>query len=196
MTIPPWVDLSRELLDTADRVVTVPEFVRENAAILRGLGLDDVRAAEGIAHAATESAWGRRGVGSNLGGVKLKQGDDAAYRAKHGCGLAWWRWQGHARSGDPPVVLYRAFADAAEFWCFWLKRYVPQSAGAGDRYAAAGRAFWSNAPARWFVELLRAGYRGEVRQQEIAALTDPEVHPSVRAHRVVVRRVRALMEGP
>ena len=125
--------------------------------------------------------------------------DDAEYRVKHGQGLAWWRDLGHVESGDPDVAYYRAFDDASEFWRFWLKRYVPRDGAAGERYTETGRAFWSTTPARWFVELLLAGYRGEVRQRGVAALVtagrDPALHPSIAAHRRLTASVVRAMPG-
>ncbi len=196
---PPWVDLARELTDTGDRDVTPEAFARASVAALEALGLDRARAVEVAAHCATECAWGRRAVGENRGGVKLKQRDDVACRQQTGHGLAWWRARGHPEAGDEAWVYYRAFDTADAFWRFWLGRYVPRAATAGERYAATGAAFWGADPSRWFVELLRAGYRGPVREREIEDLLerggDPEAHESVREHRAVVERVRALVGG-
>lgn len=199
--LPAWIDASREVDASADLPDDLAAFVRAQVAELAALGIMGERAFEVIAHCATECGRGRRAIGHNLGGVRLRQADDAEYRAKHGHGLAWWRDLGHVESGDPDVAYYRAFDDASEFWRFWLKRYVPLDAAAGDRYAETGRAFhgWSPTPAQWFVELLLAGYRGEVRQREVAALVaagrDPELHPSIAAHRRIVARVAALAGG-
>jgi hypothetical protein len=199
VTIPAWVDLAREVTDTSDRATTPAGFVRESMAHLAAVGVLRTPAVEAVAHCATECSWGRRAVGDNRGGVKLKEADDKAHRAKHGVGLAWWRYAGHVEAGDAPVVLYRAFDGPAEFWRFWTKRYAPTSAPHGARYAAAGAAFWGPDPSRWIVELILAGYRGEVREGELRAIVaaggDVEAHPSVAAHRSVVRRVRALA-GP
>lgn len=193
--LPSWVDASREV-EVHDVDVTPAAFVAESRAELDALGITGERAVEVVAHCAAESAFGRKAVGFNVGGVKLKRDDDAAYRAKHGHGLAWGRKPGHLEAGDAAVVLYRAFDSPGDFWRFWAKRYVPLGAQPSDRYRETGAAFWGPTPARWFVELLAAGYRGPVREREIKDLIasgDPERHPSVRAHRDLVRRVRAMV---
>ena len=191
--LPSWVDAAREIDAKHDLTDDVATLVRSQWAVLRGQGLAPAQAAELLAHAATETGRGRRAHGHNWGGVKLKERDDAEYRAKHGRGLAWWRDLGHIESGDDEVELYRAWDTDEDFWAFFAKRYAPRLGEAGLRYAAAGMAFWSAAPEMWFVELVRAGYRGPVRQREIAALADPETHPSVVSHRRLVARVRGLL---
>lgn len=194
--IPSWVDRSRQIVDTSDLPVDRPRFVREALGELARIGVEGDRALEAVAHCATECSWGRRAIGENRGGVKLKQADDAAHRAKHGFGLRWWRFAGHVDAGDAPVVLYRGFEDASDFWRFWVKRYAALSPTHGDRYAEAGRAFWSADPSRWIVELILAGYRGPVREGELLAIVeaggDLEAHPSIATHRSVVARVRAM----
>lgn len=193
---PPWADLALELTDTSDRDITPEAFVRECLAGLLALGFDRARAIEVTAHCATECSWGRRAIGRNRGGVKLKERDNAAAQRELGRGLAWWRAKGHVAAGDDAWVYYRAFDTDDAFWRFWAARYVPQAAPASERYAATGAAFWGADPSRWFVELLRAGYRGPVREREVAELLErgrsPEEHESVRAHRSVVERVRAM----
>ena len=197
--LPAWVDASREVDASEDLADDLVAFARVQIAELAALGITGERAFEVIAHCATECGRGRRAIGHNLGGVKLKERDDAEYRVKHGHGLAWWRDLGHVESGDPDVAYYRAFDGLSDFWRFWLKRYVPRDGAAGERYAETGRAFWSTTPSRWFVELLRAGYRGPVRQREVDALVaagrDPAQHPSIAAHRRAVARVAALAGG-
>ena len=196
MTTPTWIDPTREITDTADRTTPKEDFVRAQAQVLRGLGLDEAQVCEAVAHAVTECGWGRRAVGHNMGGVKLKKDDNAAYKAKHGRGLPWWQWAGHTSAGDAPVVYYRGFDDDADFWRFWLKRYVPKDGAKGSRYTETGKAFWGPFPSRWFIELLRAGYRGAVRQEEITSMADPDTHPSVESHRSVVERVRKILSTP
>lgn len=195
MALPTWIDPTREITDTADRTIPKEDFVKAQAQVLRDLGLNEVQVCEAIAHAVTECSWGRRAIGHNMGGVKLKQDDNKSYKLKHGHGLAWWQWTGHVASGDPPVVYYRGFDDDADFWRFWLKRYVPKDGAKGSRYTETGKAFWSDTPSKWFVELLRAGYRGAVRVREIMAATDPNAHPSVKSHLSVVERVRKILQA-
>lgn len=196
MAPPSWIDPTREITDTQDRTTPKEAFVRAQAQVLRGLGLTEPQVEEAVAHAVTECAWGRRAIGHNMGGVKLKSTDDKVFRAKHGHGLSWWQWQGHTNAGDAPVVYYRGFDDDADFWRFWLKRYVPKNGSVGARYTETGKAFWGDTPSLWFVELLRAGYRGAVRVAEIKAATDPNQHPSVRSHVSVVTRVRKILSTP
>jgi len=199
--VPEWIDEDREVTDTADRTVAPEAWVREAASHLRSLGAPEARVAEVIAHCAVETGWGRRGVAHNHGGVKLSQTDTRREERRAGEGLPWWRWAGHRASGDDPVVYYRAFPDDAAFWAFWLARYAPRSADVAerDRYIATGAAFWgdpsvpSGDAGGWFVAMLRAGYRGPVRQQEIREARDPAQHESVSEHRDVVRRVRMIL---
>ena len=198
--LPPWIDPALEIDATDDLADDLAGFVREQAPVLAALGVAGDRAAELVAHAATECARGREAHGHNYGGVKLKQADDAAHRAKFGRGLAWWRAPGHVDAGDGAVAYYRAFEDAPAFWAFWLKRYAPRpgAPAESERYAATGAAFWGADPARWFVELLRAGYRGKVREREVLELDArgaAETHPSVAAHRALVARVRSMLPG-
>jgi hypothetical protein len=136
-------------------------------------------------------------VADNCGGVKLSETDNRREERRSGDGLPWWRWEGHVDRGDDPVVYYRAFTDAPAFWAFWLARYVPRSADVAERerYIATGAAFWSGR-GDWFVELLRAGYRGTQRQKEIQEARDPSKHPSVVTHRKVVGDVEAYLRAP
>ena len=195
-TPPEWVDLDREVTDTADR--SDPPGLWAHAAMghLVALGVPAALAVGVVAHCATECAWGRRAIGHNHGGVKLKERDSVREERRTGEGLRWWRWAGHASSGDPPVVYYRAFDDDRAFWEFWMRRYAPRSADEadGDRYVKTGAAFWAGRP--WFAEMLLAGYRGEVREAEVRALADPSTHPSVVEHARNVERVRALLAAP
>ena len=199
--VPSWVDATREVHDTGDLAVTPETWVRESLADLAALGVSRERAVEAIGWCAVECSWGTRAIAHNAGGVKLKRRDDAAWRAKYGRGLAWWRAPGHRASGDDPIECYRGFDDAAQFWAFFLKRYAPRPEGPAerDRYEEAGAAFWGETPSRWVVELLLAGYRGSVREQELerllAAGQAPEAHPSIARHRAVVERVKAMLRG-
>lgn len=190
--LPSWLDPALEVDASRDLPDDLAAFVRAQWAVLAGQGLAAEQAAEFLAHAATECGRGRRAIGHNMGGVKAKRAEYEAAAAK-GIRLRWWRDLGHLDAGDDEVEYYRAWDSAADFWAFFQKRYTPRSIDVSPRYADAGRAFWSDDPSGWFVELLRAGYRGEVRQREIAALRDPETHPSVVAHRKLVARVRELM---
>lgn len=199
--IPLWVDRSQRIPDRGERFAVTPEaWAREAWVHLRALGIPLDAAVEVIAHCAVECSWGTRAVGHNHGGVKLKRRDDAAFRAKHGRGLAWWSAPGHRASGDDDVEVYRGFDDDEAFWAFFLKRYAPRpdTEAESERYEDAGAALWGPTPARWFVELVLAGYRGEVRERELADLDArgaAEEHASVRGHRDVARRVRMLLLG-
>lgn len=192
--LPAWIDPALEI-DARDDLGDDPAaFVRGAMPHLAALGVPAARAFEVIAHCATECAWGRRAIGNNRGGVKLKERDNAEALAKTGRGLAWWRDAGHAGSGDDAVEYYRGFDDARAFWAWWLKRYVPRASAAGDRYAETGRRFWSGGD--WFAAMILAGYRGEVRQHELEALAragrDLATHPSIAEHLRITERVRAL----
>lgn len=195
--LPRWIDPALEI-DAGDDLDDDPaSFVRSALPHLAALGVPAARAVESIAHCATECGWGRRGIGHNLGGVKLKERDNVEVLAKTGRGLAWWRAAGHVSAGDDAVVYYRAFDDARAFWAWWLKRYVPRAGTAGDRYAETGRRFWGEGD--WFAAMVLAGYRGTVRQLELEALVragrDLAEHPSVAEHRRVVDRVAALVRA-
>jgi hypothetical protein len=194
--VPSWIDEAREYTDTRDLATTPEAFVREALAMLSTLGVGSERALEVVAHCATESAWGRRAVAFNAGGVKLSRTDTEREERRSGDGLPWWRWRGHIESGDDPVAYYRAFESATAFWSFWLARYVPRSAELAerDRYIETGRRFWGTGD--WFAAMLLAGYRGEVRKAQLEALVraghDLAGHPSIAEHRRIVERVRAL----
>lgn len=197
--VPSWVDRSRRILDSGERIRVEPgAWARAAFAALLTLGLPEAAALEVVAHCAVECSWGTRAVGGNCGGVKLKKRDDDAHRAKHGRGLPWWSAPGHQASGDDPTEVYRGFASAEEFWAFFAKRYAPRPEvpAEAERYEDAGAALWSDTPERWFPELLLAGYRGPVREreaEELEARGELDEHPSVREHRDVVARVRVLV---
>lgn len=194
--LPDWIDPDQEITDTADLSIEPTTFVREALVHLLALGAPRERAIEVVAHCAVECRWGERAIGDNMGGVKLKQRDTEREERRSGQGLRWWRWAGHVASGDPPVVYYRGFESPRAFWAFWIERYAPRPGEPPEnpRYTATGAAFWGGGD--WFVAMILAGYRGEVRERELGELLkagrDPAMHPSVRAHREVVDRVRAL----
>lgn len=192
--IPSWLDPSLEIDATHDLPDDFEAFARTQGVILARLGVIGERAAELIAHAATETGRGRRAHAYNLGGAKAKERDYVAAKAA-GHPLSWWRDLGHVDSGDDDVEYYRAFESSEQFWRWFMARHTGTDALTrpnSDRYALVGPAFWGPRPATWFVELLRAGYRGEVRQAEIRAMADPSAHPSVVAHRALVARVLEL----
>lgn len=196
--LPSWIDPALEVDASEDLPVNREAFANDGVTHLAALGVSEDRAVEVVAHWATECGWGRRAHGFNMGGVKLKERDDASHRKHHGRGLGWWRDEGHVESGDPPVVYYRAFDDAPAFWAWWLARYAPRDADPAERYAATGRAFWNGGD--WFVAMLLAGYRGTVRQAEVKRIVDAGgdvgAHLSVAAHDRVVNEVRALVALP
>ena len=181
------VDASRDLPDD------LAAFVRAQWAVLAALGVRGDRAAELIAHAATECGRGRRAHAHNLGGIKLREAENTEHKAKHGRGLAWWRDLGHVDAGDDDVVYYRGFDDDADFWRYLLKTRVgtPGAAPTKERYAEASRVFWSADPSGWMLALLLAGYRGDTRRREAEAQGD--AHPSAVAHRNLVARVRGML---
>lgn len=192
--LPSWLDPALEVDASHDLPDDLDAFVRTQARELAALGITGDRAAELLAHAATECGRGRRAVGHNLGGIKAREREYREAAAK-GAPLRWWRDLGHLDAGDDEVEFYRAFESDADFWRYFVKRFAggPSLPPSSERYTAAGRAFWGPSPAGWFVELVRAGYRGEVRQRELAALADPSAHPSVAAHRALVARVRGIL---
>jgi hypothetical protein len=191
--LPSWVDPALEVDASHDLPDDLGAFIRAQAPHLAALGVTGERAAELLAHAATECGRGRRAHGANYFGAKLRERDDKAHRAKHGRGLGWWRDFGHVESGDDEVELYRAFDSPADAWRWFVWRHVgrPDEAPSSERYAATGRAFWSETPARWFPALLAAGYRGDRRAAEVRAQGD--AHPSVVSHRALVTRVRGML---
>lgn len=192
--LPAWLDPAREVDASRDLPDDLAAFVRAQARELAALGVTGDRAAELLAHCATECGRGRRAIGHNMGGVKAKEREFREAAGK-GAPLPWWRDLGHVESGDDEVEYYRAFADDGDFWRYFVKRFVggPSQPPGSERYAAAGRAFWGPSPAGWFVELVRAGYRGEARRRELAALADPERHPSVIVHRALAAKVRGML---
>lgn len=198
---PKWLDPAAEIDATKDLPRDQRAFVLRHLAELRALGLDDARAFELIAHVSTECDFGRREHGHNAGGVKALEGDAEAYERTYGGEMPWWRSAGHVASGDAPEVYYRGWTSSRAFWEWWLRRFVPRvSSAASARYTQTGLLFWSQPGPAWIVEMIRAGYRGVVREREIAELLaaggDGTAHSSVRAHVDLVRRVRELAGAP
>lgn len=191
--LPAWIDPALEVDASEDLPDDLAAFARAQAPVLAALGVTGDRAAELIAHAATECGRGRRAFGSNYFGRKLRQDESDEHKRKHGVGLGWWRDFGHVESGDDEVEYYRTFESRDEAWRFALKRYAPRGAPRSERYAVAGDALWSDDPAGWLPAIIASGYRGTVRAAEIAALSDPSTHPSVVAHRRLVARVKELI---
>lgn len=189
-----WLDSRVEIDARKDCPRDPASFVARHRAALRELGVDDAHAATVIAHASVESDWGRREFGFNTGGVKATKADAVAYERTHDGPMPWWRSKGHVKSGDAVWAYYRGFDSVKDFWAFWLRRFVPKEGG--ERYRETGRLFWDDkAPlTAWFIEMLRAGYRGVVRERELKALLaagkDGTSHPSVLAHEARVREVR------
>jgi hypothetical protein len=192
---PAWLDASAEVDASKPKPVDQRAFVGRHLAALRAVGLDDVRATEVVAHLAIESGWGEQEHACNAGGVKATEGDAQAYERTFGGPMPWYRRGGHVASGDAPEVYYRGWPDAQAFAAGWLKRFVPREGG--ERYKRTGELFWSDAPRiAWFVEMIRAGYRGVVREAEIKALLaaggDGSAHPSVQTYLRALATVRGL----
>lgn len=192
---PAWLDSRAEVDASKPKPVDQRVFVGRHLAALRAVGLDDVRATEVIAHLAIESGWGEQEHACNAGGVKATEGDAQAYERTFGGPMPWYRRAGHTASGDAPEVYYRGWPDAQAFAAGWLKRFVPREGG--ERYKRTGELFWSDGPrVAWFVELIRAGYRGVVREAEIKALLatggDGSAHPSVQTYLRALATVRGL----
>lgn len=197
--LPGWVDPALEIDATEDLPDDLAAFVRDALPQLAALGIAGPRAYEAVAHCATECGRGRRAHGFNMGGAKLKERDNAAAVAATGHGLPWWRDAGHTGSGDGPVAYYRGFDSAAAWWAWFVGRHCAPDAPPSERYAVAGRAFWSSDPSRWFVEILLAGYRGDTRRREVehivADLGDVGAHKSVADHRRLVAKVRGIAQA-
>lgn len=192
--LPSWIDPAKEIDASEDLPDDLGSFVRAQALELEAIGVTGERAAELLAHAATECGRGRRAHGHNMGGIKAKEREFLDAAAK-GAPLWWWRDLGHLDAGDDEVEFYRAFSSDNEFWRYFIKRFLggPSSPPTSERYTAMGRAFWGSTPTRWVVELHRSGYKGSVRQKEIHEIRDPEKHESVIAHRRLVAKVRELL---
>lgn len=192
---PAWLDSRAEVDASEPKPVDQRAFVGRHLAALRAVGLDDVRATEVVAHLAIESGWGKQEHACNAGGVKATEGDAQAYERTFGGPMPWYRRGGHTASGDAPEVYYRGWPDAQTFAAGWLKRFVPREGG--ERYKRTGELFWSDGPrVAWFVELIRAGYRGVVREAEIKAILatggDGSAHPSVQTYLRALATVRGL----
>lgn len=192
---PAWLDSRAEVDASEPKSVDQRAFVGRHLSALRALGLDDVRATEVVAHLAIESGWGEHEHAHNAGGVKAQAGDAEAYERTYGGAMPWYRRGGHVASGDAPEVFYRGWPDTQAFAASWLKRYVPREGG--ERYKRTGELFWSDGPrVAWFVELIRAGYRGVVREAEIKAILaaggDGSAHPSVQTYLRALATVRGL----
>lgn len=198
-THPKWLDPRAEVDASKPRPRDQRAFVARHLTALRALGIDDLRATEIIAHHAVETGWGDHEHACNASGVKAAEADAIAYERTYGGPMPWYRRAGHVASADAPEVFYRGWPDTQAFAAWWLKRFVPREGG--ERYKGTAELFWSESAPRaaWFVELLRAGYRGVVREQEIAALlatgADGTTHPSVATYLgalAVVRRLAAV----
>lgn len=192
---PAWLDSHAEVDASEPKPVDQRAFVGRHLAALRAVGLDDVRATEVVAHLAIESGWGEQEHACNAGGVKATEGDAEAYERTFGGPMPWYRRGGHVASGDAPEVYYRGWPDAQAFAAGWLKRFVPREGG--ERYKRTGELFWSDSPRiAWFVELIRAGYRGVVREAEIKTILatggDGSAHPSVQTYLRALATVRGL----
>jgi hypothetical protein len=190
--LPSWLDPALEVDASEDLPDDLAAFARAQAPVLAALGVTGDRAAELIAHAATECGRGRRAHGHNMGGVKAREREFAEAAAK-GTPLTWWRDLGHVESGDDDVVYYRGFADDAAFWAYLMKTRIgrPGVAPTSERYTEASRVFWSADPSGWMLALLLAGYRGDRRKEQ--AREQGDAHPSVVAHRRLVATVKGIL---
>ena len=148
------------------------------------LGLDRARRSRSPPTARPRCAWGRRAIGENRGGVKLKAARRRRVPPTDGPGLAWWR----ARATPRPATrrgCTTAFGTAepssgASGWA------GPSRGGDGgrERYAATGVSFWGRPGALVRREPARATRPGarSARSRTPERGADPEAQ-SVRAPR-------------
>lgn len=189
---PPWLDPLSEIKDPDQP----PEYVRLGSVdraiafimnSLRGIlgsstEITNASAVEVIANAVGETGWGRYHRGRNFGGWKISRPDvDRAKAAGRKC-PPWWKALGHVNSGDAPFVYYRGFPSVGRFYTEWLDRFVPRNSVPSHRYHKTGLVFWGLEPGDWFLELCKAGYKGEVTQANPAG--------SVANHHTIVTSVR------
>jgi hypothetical protein len=191
------LDASQELSEGAPGYggeQTTGEFIESSVDTLLALGVPMWGAFEVTGNSMVESARGQKFRGWNLGGVKVKE-SDAEWARAAGLPLRWFRAPGNKAvgatledlaGGDPPWCFYRVWDSMLAFYSDWLWKYVPAD-GAVDRtrvprdvkrYKATGKAFWGQSDS-WFLELCRAGYKGQNTQKS------PE--RSVLAHRELAK---------
>lgn len=149
---PFWLNPAHETLATDEPPkMAKPEFVLACLAALVALGCDIEQAIGVAANAVSETGWGQKYRGWNLGGVKANKRNATP-------DSWWWRALGHKQSGDPQTCFYLSFRSLVEFFTYWLHVFAPRH-GEG-RYAKTGQQFWAGD--FWFDDLIQAGYKGEV----------------------------------
>lgn len=190
---PSWLDPAAEVPLTRPDFPDRNTFVASSMRELLARGLTVAQAAEVVANAAGESAWGSKSWNGNGGGWKITRGHADAFKRRTGRSAPWWKARGNVDSEDSPWCFYRVFPTPADFLIAWCEHFVPRPDADAPypAYRAAGAAFWSGAP--WFGHLIAAGYKGAPSRRRLAELRRagrPErEHPSIAAHESIARDV-------
>lgn len=188
MSLPSWLEPSREIPLPARAKKDLQRFVREMDAALKLNGVPEWQRVELIAIAACETAWGTSSPRQvhNLGGQKAKRDVAEWHRRRFGFPMSWCRAPGHVRSGDSAVVIYAAFSSDENYWAMALARVFGTGIGSPwmPRYATTAKLLWAGDPA-WIDALIAAEYRGST--------TTKNPRASIASHRSIAERVRKLM---
>lgn len=184
---PSWLDPLKELpLSKAPHYVWA-DVVRECMANLIASEVPVRMAAGVIANMANESARGRSIWYGNAGGWKITRAYAEEYKRKNGTNPYWWKARGNVSSDDPDWCFYRAFDSVAQFLDEWMTHFVPAPSlnpKPYPGYARAGKEF-AEGNSRWFLSLIRVGYKGRPSKLRLAALElvgQGDSHPSYREH--------------
>ena len=195
--IPSWLDPATEITRVeGTRPAKGPPFVVAVMTACLALGCTPRQAADVTANAINETGWGGKYAGWNLGGWKIRKPYVDAYKKLHGVCPPWSRAPGNKSSGDPPWCYYRAFPSLESYLRAWMEHFVPKPDDPKlyPGYATAGTMFWAG-EAAWFEELIVVGYKGDRTRErlvELRAQHRAAEHPSVKAHRSLVRDALAM----
>lgn len=189
---PTWLDPTLEIKDDTEEIKVLKslsskersfEFVKICFYNCRSLGLTNWQALHVTANMVLETGWGQAFKAYNIGGVKITR-PQVEEALKKGKKLSWYRAPGNKSSGDPPWCYYRAYSSFAEFIAEWVEKFVPKNPGPNHRYKLTGPKFWKE-DRNWFMELIRAGYKGEV--------TKANPTPSFNNHLTLVTKCMTMM---
>lgn len=191
---PSWLDADAERPLAASERYEKPEFIRRCMTAFIREGCSPLMAADAAANAMGEAAWGHACWHGNAGGWKITREYATAFKVLKGTSAPWWKARGNVDSGDAPWCFYRAFDSLDAFLVEWLAHYVPKPGANAPypRYRKAGERFWAG-DARWFGDLILAGYKGAPSKLRMVALravgANDARHPSVRAHASIADEV-------
>lgn len=197
---PSWLDPAAEVPMRGERFADRNDFVLSTMRDLIALGLSPAQSADVAANVAVEASWGQDWYCGNGGGWKITKSYADAFKRRTGASARWFKAPGNVDSADSAWCFYRVFDTRTEFLREWIERFLPRPvegapappSGRGADYRATGAAFWRG-DARWFGEMILAGYKGapsreRLRRLRAAGRPDTE-HPSVRDHGLIARDI-------